>query len=311
MALSQDRYGAVRVGVLETLGEVLHTFLNDPGGPPAELLELFFGRKEDAAVRAGVYWKVYNEQEPQPAEEALELFYNDSERPLVCAFNFPAVALTLGAARWGEIRGYYLDLAQNQKEPVKKTLAASLGEVAKIIGQEAAQRDLVPVWWESLRYPEESVRTKAVETLETLLPVLDRATGKSLLEGLLESWKEGKFRGWRERQTIVSSLKTYLDVAGASDVADVVRMMMMKGLEDNVAAVRESTRLIVSWILSSCLGCRLNDFVVDSEDLGHSFIRSYLAAKSEEGYPNPGRLSDVQAAHDVSCSITDCSHYML
>lgn len=244
MALSKDRYGAVRIAVLETLGEVLHTFQNDPGGPPKELLDLFLGRPEDKNVREGLHWSCYIDGQPQPAEQALEFFYTDPERPLICAFNFPAVALTLGPARWAELREYYFELSQHKSVQTRRTMAASLGEIARIIGQNAATTDLLPLWWDALQHDDESVRTKALETLDLFLPVLGRP-GKTLIEGLLTSWEEGKFRGWRERETVIGALETYVTLLGQDTVGDLVRRLILKGLEDTVAAVREKVRSVL------------------------------------------------------------------
>ncbi|KAI6028785.1 armadillo-type protein [Pisolithus orientalis] len=121
--LSRDESPAVRSGVLEALGEVLYTFHTDQDGPPSELLRLFLGREQP-----------FKEQYPA--------------RPLACAFNYPAVALTLGSARWGELREYYLTLAQCRTSKVRRTLAASLGELARVIGPENAARDLSQAWEE-------------------------------------------------------------------------------------------------------------------------------------------------------------------
>lgn len=242
MALSKDRYGIVRVGVLETLGEVLHTFHNDPGGPPLELLELFLGRPQDRNVREGSHWSCYSDLEPQPADQALELFFTDPERPLICAFNFPAVVVTLGRERWHELREYYCDLARNKHVHVRKTMAASLGEIALVIGPAAAVNDLVPVWWDSVRFEDESVRTKAVESLDKLLLAIHKDAGKELVTGLLNMWEESRFRGWRERETVVNMLDFILGKLGNSTVGDTIRRLIMKGLEDNVAAVREAVR---------------------------------------------------------------------
>ena len=51
VTLSTDDSATVRLGVLEALGEVLYTFHQDEGGPPAQLVQLFLGRKEDRRVR--------------------------------------------------------------------------------------------------------------------------------------------------------------------------------------------------------------------------------------------------------------------
>lgn len=243
--LSKDCYGRVRVAVLETLGEVLHTFQNDPGGPPKEMLDLFLGRPEDANIRDGTHWSCYNELEPQPAEQTLELFLTDPDRPLICAFNFPAVALTVGRARWPELRSYYADLARNKNVLIRKTMAASLGEIAGIIGEEATLMDLLPVWWDSLNNEDETVRTKAVEALESLLPNLGREAGKAVMGGLLSLWESGRFRGWRERENILMFLEKSVKTLGRDVVGDVVRRLILKGLEDNVSAVREKARFVV------------------------------------------------------------------
>ena len=58
--------------------------------------------------------------------------YDDPSRPLVCAFNYPAVALTLGRARWPALRNLYRALSENPSFKVRRTLAASLGEMARI-----------------------------------------------------------------------------------------------------------------------------------------------------------------------------------
>ncbi|KAF8078049.1 armadillo-type protein [Lyophyllum atratum] len=121
MALSADESPAVRFGVLEALGEVIYTFQQDKEGPPEELVELFLGRRDDLRARDG---------EQPPSNEFVV------ERPHICAFNYPAVALTLGRERWPELREVYLEIARNRTMKVRRTLAASLGELAKIIGQE-------------------------------------------------------------------------------------------------------------------------------------------------------------------------------
>lgn len=253
MALSKDRYGIVRVGVLETLGEVLHTFQNDPGGPPRELLELFLGRPQDRNVRDGSHWSCYSDLEPQPADQALEYFFTDPERPLICAFNFPAVVVTLGQRRWHELREYYSDLARNNHVHVRKTMAASLGEIALVIGPTAAVQDLIPVWWESVRFDDESVRTKAVESLEKLLLAIPKDAGKELVAGLLTVWEEGRFKGWRERETVVYMLDFILEKMGNSAVGATARRLVLKGLEDNVAAIREAVRSRVrGFLLGQC-----------------------------------------------------------
>jgi serine/threonine-protein phosphatase 4 regulatory subunit 1 len=245
-ALSKDPYGGVRSSVMESLGEVLYSFHNDPGGPPAELVHMFLGREQDKNVRRGhpsptsFTWMANYRQ-----ETAAESFYTDPERPLVCAFNFPAVALTLGPNRWPELRETYADLSENASPKVRKTLTASLGDLAKIIGRGPAMQDLSPIWWKSIRAREEEIRTMAIKTLETLSQILEEDARRSMLGEVLRAWQDGVLRGWREREMVLSLLDRFL-VLGGSKACETIEGLLIKGLYDNVAAVRELAIHLVS-----------------------------------------------------------------
>ncbi|KAJ7109269.1 armadillo-type protein [Mycena epipterygia] len=251
MPLSIDESQPVRSGTLESLGEVLFTFHEDVDGPPEELVQLFLGRREDKRVRDGqqaaqdrnqVLSSLFGRPTPHRAaasDSPLTSFYTDPARPLICAFNYPAVALTLGRARWGELREAYLEIADNREVAVRRSLAASLGELAKIIGEENAERDLMGVWWDAVRSDEDEVREKVLECVEAFVAALGKEPRMAVVGGLLTVWQEGIFRGWRERKCIAKAL-TGLSQSIGRDISGVLRGLLRKALEDGVAAVREA-----------------------------------------------------------------------
>lgn len=243
MSLSADKHSTVRSGVLEALGEVIYTFHEDSDGPPEQLINLFLGRKEDRRVRDG-----QQEEAHQGQRTPIEEFYADPKRPLICAFNFPAVANTLGGARWYELREAYLDIASDTGSGVRKTLAASLGELAKIIGPVKSKKDLLGVWMGSIQFDEEEVRTKAIDSLHGFIEVVGKEVGKPLVRAVLTEWNEGRLRGWRERELIEKSLVGWIHLIGPDNIS-LARAILRKGLEDNVAIVREAAILAVSSIL--------------------------------------------------------------
>ena len=247
LSLFVDESPTVRSGVLEALGEVLHTFLGDPDGPPDELVHLFLGRKEDRRVRDG-----QQEHSKKTIETPLESFFTDPKRPLICAFNFPAVVLAMGGKRWRELREVYLEIASNPSSGVRRTLAASLGEIAKIIGPEQAQKDLTEVWWTFIKSEDEEVRTKAVECLYDLVGVVGKEVGKTLMQGLLTMWTQGTFRCWREREVIGKNLFSWIGLL-EHEGASLARAFLARGLEDNAAAVRDTAISTVSFIQKKTL----------------------------------------------------------
>ncbi|KIK98846.1 hypothetical protein PAXRUDRAFT_30878 [Paxillus rubicundulus Ve08.2h10] len=237
--LSRDESPAVRSAVLEALGEVLYSFHADTCGPPTELLDLFLGREGERGTRELCRPSVYGMPFLAPsAVSEYDPFYDDPTRPLACAFNYPAVALTLGRARWGELRGLYLNLAQNRSNKVRRTLAASLGELAMVIGPDNARRDLVNVWWDAMRCEEDGdIRMKAIEAVPTLVDALGEGEARDgIFAGLIKCWEEGWLRNWRAREGVINILP---DLVGSLTHPECIHQLLKRGLEDDFGAVRE------------------------------------------------------------------------
>ena len=274
--LAADNSHLVHTGVLEALGEVIYAFHQDPEGPPDELVRIFlnrhlpsspYGRHDNCSMtrtnenvialpplRRGtvedVRWWAAAASSSSPNDT--------SSHALICAFNFPAVALTLGRSRWGELREVYLQLAAVDDTNVRRTLAASLGELARIIGPENARRDLVGVWQDAVRCQDANARMRALGCLETFLNALRGAPGTwedpggesmsamlGVVEYLLSSWKEGRFGGWKERDGVAKALPQLIKLVGG-ELPMVFRSLFKLALEDGVAAVRETAVSTVS-----------------------------------------------------------------
>ncbi|KAJ7582902.1 armadillo-type protein [Mycena floridula] len=260
--MSMDQSGEVRTRVLESLGEVIYTFYHaadskeedEGGGPPPELVNMFLGRRLDQFGRQlppaeppDIYELMKMELTESPilepdATKALDLFYSEPNRPLICAFNFPAVALVLGPSRWRtELRETYLSLATHSAIRVKLTVAASVGEIARIIGPQNAETDLVPVWLQVLSHEAEEVRLRGVESMDLLVKVLDETARRTVVEGLLSAWEAKTLKSWRERELAAKSLSKFALLAHDSvEFLDLVRRLLRCVLSDAVSAVREA-----------------------------------------------------------------------
>ena len=67
----------------------------------------------------------------------------DADTVYHCAYNFPAVLLTIGPERWDELSEIHENFANNGQIRVRKTIASSLYQVARIIGGDRAAADLI------------------------------------------------------------------------------------------------------------------------------------------------------------------------
>ena len=85
------------------------------------------------------------------------------------SFNFPAFVYTLGKDHWESFRKLYLKLAKFNDGRIKKTLAHSIHELARILGPEITESDLVPLMERFLKDPTNEIRSGALRNLHVFL----------------------------------------------------------------------------------------------------------------------------------------------
>ena len=278
LTLSCDEALSVRSGVLEVLGEVIYAFHDDDGGAPQELVSLFVGRErgvdwrqhkhgsqpllsETLTAKAKCPGPILSStsrgqdgspERPGRSEAAQQEqvgrtpsmmmtpgdFFPEPARSLITSFNYPAVALSLRPQRWGEVREHYLILTRDTNVRVRRTIAASLGEMARILGSELTKRDLMDVWQDKVHDAEDGqTRLKALEGVCLFVGALEGPAREGIMVGLLELWEQW-LTGWRERECLILAMPGLAVLAQGQE--EVVRKLMGKALMDKTAAVREA-----------------------------------------------------------------------
>ncbi|KAK9829291.1 hypothetical protein WJX72_004983 [[Myrmecia] bisecta] len=136
---------------------------------------------------------------------AADVGFNDGALPLACAFNFPAVLSRAGAPAWGQLRPAYLRLVGSQVWRVRRSLAASMHEVAALLGPQLALQDLWPavqdLAHDSLPEVQEGLQQNMAALLARLPPEL-RAVHVSLLAATLSH----DCSTWRGRVSLVEQM---------------------------------------------------------------------------------------------------------
>ncbi|KZT56553.1 ARM repeat-containing protein [Calocera cornea HHB12733] len=262
LSAARDPSRAVRAACLELLGEAIATFKDDEGGPPEELVQLFLGDENDrpedteSDIESPLEWF----STPGLGLKPVPTTKRDADRCLVCAFNFPAVALTLGKDRWPQLRDYYLYLARDKSLKVRRTLASSLGAIAEIIGPEATRRDLIHVWKRAFEttadgYVDEDVVGWAIESIPGLLKSVGGEFPREIVQRLRIWWTGMMHKRWRLREQVAIKLPVLAQGwAHVEGVAEGIRDLLGLALTDDVAAVRESAAEGVSGICAALRG---------------------------------------------------------
>lgn len=125
----------------------------------------------------------------------------DNEVPFYCAYNFPAVLQTLGPKAWVKLQPLHDMLVRDSRWKVRRTLAFSLHEVAKIIGPELTESELIPVLQIFLKDINE-VKEGASLNLPKLIKVLNPEQREALVDQLLSPTAQSQTQDsqdWRKR----------------------------------------------------------------------------------------------------------------
>lgn len=165
----------------------------------------------------------------------------DNELRQYCAFSFPAVALTVGPERWGELRETYHLLVQSRSTAVRQTLAASLHEIAAILkDQKSVEEELVPVF-EELIQDIEVVQMGVVKHLAHFLAHLSRNCRISYIPEMHNILHTVNPFNWRLRECVAVQLPVLIDMPGAENVYVTLFPLVMTLLQDPVALVRKGS----------------------------------------------------------------------
>ena len=117
----QDEKGAVRNVAIEIFGEFISLINQDTTQNFTELLDFYV----DTIVDLG----------SQKKENKAIL--------QKCAYNFPAVLQFFGAQSWTKLKPCFIKMANEKDEKIKMPLAASMGEISKLLGSELTESDLL------------------------------------------------------------------------------------------------------------------------------------------------------------------------
>ena len=140
---------------------------------------------------------------------------------------------------------------------VRRSLAASLHEMAKILGDEIASADLVPFFHRCLE-DEYEIRERLWENLHVFIGALDQATAWPLIHKIGQLLIAGQLSNWRLRERLMQSLPSMAEsmIAGQNGKFLVVSLLR-EGLIDKVAAVRDAAIASVSGLGASRLSVGL------------------------------------------------------
>jgi len=172
----------------------------------------------------------------------------DSEIIHACAFNFPAVVLTLGPNKWPVLVRLFQTLVKSN-DKVRKPIACSLHEIAKIIGEERAERDLVVVLERFLKDTNDEIKYGAIQNLAFFLKVFRMEKRENMVDIFLDLQKDPK--KWRIRELIANQIDKLTLIFSPETTFRIIAPISFKLCSDTVAFVREEASRKIHAVLKA------------------------------------------------------------
>ena len=114
-----------------------------------------------------------------------------------CAYNFPAIMLTLGPQAWAKLKPEYEKLVRDSRMKVRKTLAYSLFEIGKILGPDMTESELIPVLFHFMKDVDD-VKAGVMASLPAFMTGLRIEQRESYVDKFAAAWNSNE-EDWRRR----------------------------------------------------------------------------------------------------------------
>ncbi|CAG8517817.1 10969_t:CDS:10 [Paraglomus occultum] len=223
---ARDVSKSVKSTAGEIIGELITTFQTS-GKVPESLVQHFLSLGPGRDASGGSGNAAYG-----------GLGARDPEKPARCAYNFPAIVLTLGPSRWDDLKETYSSLTRDVQVKVRRSLACSLHEIARVIGPEKTQQDLMRVFAEYTHDIDE-VKSGVLKNMVAFIECLPESSRNEYLPEIIRVWN-GVEHQWRLRDEIAKQLPALCELYDAQHVVNHILPLTIRAIQDKVASVRET-----------------------------------------------------------------------
>lgn len=183
-----------------------------------------------------------------------------------CAYTFPAVLLTLGKEKWPDLKRLYKILVKDNQWKVRKTLSYSLHEVAKILGPDLTEEELLPVLDNFLKdsgnLPPtnfvDEIRIGVLIHLADFIRILNPGVREQCINMLGKIPSESN--NWRLRKLLAGQLKDCVELFEPKVVFKIHLPIVLKLCNDEVAEVRTKACVNIAAILRTIQKEKTNNY---------------------------------------------------
>jgi serine/threonine-protein phosphatase 4 regulatory subunit 1 len=153
------------------------------------------------------------------------------------SFNFPAFVLVFGSDEWPRFQSLYHKLNKINDPRIKKTLSASIHELAKILGPKYTEQDLLPCMEKFLKEKVPETRLLVLKNLHVFLEQLPEEKRTIFVKYIVQTFEEADKNEWRLKEILAQNIGNYAQLFDANTVYSEFLPMYFKFCSDLVVRV--------------------------------------------------------------------------
>lgn len=170
-----------------------------------------------------------------------------------CAYNFPSVLYCFGEEYWHKLKEVYSNLANDKNEKVIMTIISSFHEIAKIVGPNLIESDLLPIYDSFLSHRSENVRNFSFKNLPKLIALMNSTTRTQYLKYLpifdIDSLNKSRNKyNWRKKIEVLENYSLYFHLFEDDFIWSNIISLCINLTLDNVNKVRKKSSKVLSLI---------------------------------------------------------------
>ena len=172
-----------------------------------------------------------------------------------CAYSFPSVLLAyyrkVSSKKWNDLKPIYMKFVNDEDPKIKKTIAHSFGEVAKILDPKISETEICPLIINMYHSNNQDIKNIIISILpEYLYSINDKKTKLlfiDLFKATLGDMRNSK--KWRERYNFVKTLGRLINIYDNSTMFNDIFFMCIILCFDAVCKVRKKAAKNLSKLL--------------------------------------------------------------
>ena len=161
-----------------------------------------------------------------------------------CAYSFPSVLLAyyrkVSSKKWNDLKTVYMKFVNDNNPKIKKTIAHSFGEVAKILDPKIAEAELYPMILTMYNANNQDIKNIIISALpEYLYSINDKKTKLSLIDLFKNNLNDIiNSKKWREKINFLKTIGRLINIYDNDTMFNEIFLMCIKLCFDSVNKVR-------------------------------------------------------------------------